>query len=163
MHRELCTSADVSRMLCAGASLLLLDCRSAELFTSAHIKSAMHVTIPSIPLRRFRNSGKLNYALTSLLPSENLDGFRLTSSGADAGCIVVYDGCGLSVGSAPPAANTGEDIAQALTVKLTEDGYRVRLLAGAWFYCVISGVYRIRSRICHFQILRNTSAVVCLR
>ena len=123
MHCELWSPLDVSRSICADASLLLLDCRSPELFTSSHIKGAIHVTIPTIPLRRFRKSGRLNYSLTSLLPSENLDAFRVTSTGADAGSVVVYDTTGVQ-------RDDTTSISKALVAKLVEDGYRAALLEG---------------------------------
>ena len=130
MHYELWSPLDVSRSLCEDASLLLLDCRAPELFTSAHIKGAVHVTIPTIPLRRFRKSGRLNYSLTSLLPSENLDAFRVTSTGVDVGSVVVYDTTGVQ-------RDDTNSISKALVAKLVEDGYRAALLAGEKSFLVL--------------------------
>lgn len=50
----------------AGGALLLLDCRSHELFESSHIESAIHLAIPGLMLRRLK---KGNLPIRSIFPN----------------------------------------------------------------------------------------------
>lgn len=49
-----------------GGSLLLLDCRSHELFESSHIESAINLAIPGLMLRRLK---KGNLPIRSIIPN----------------------------------------------------------------------------------------------
>lgn len=106
-----------------GASLLLLDCRSHELYESSHIESAVNLAIPGLMLRRFR---KGSVPLRTVVPSHQDAEKFLRRCKSDT--VVVYDEC-----TAEWTENGAPASASALALllhKLWEDGCRAFYLEG---------------------------------
>ncbi|KAG5281753.1 hypothetical protein AALO_G00048430 [Alosa alosa] len=71
-----------------GNSLLLLDCRSHEVYESSHIETAINLAIPGLMLRRFKRG---NLPIRSLIPNnEDKEKFirRCTTD-----TVILYDEC----------------------------------------------------------------------
>lgn len=104
-----------------GASLLLLDCRSHELYESSHIESAMNLAIPGLMLRRFK---KGNIPVRTIIPSHEDKEKFLRRCKTDT--VVVYDECTAKwEESGAPASVLG-----LLLQKLWEDGCTAYYLEG---------------------------------
>ncbi|XP_068194393.1 dual specificity protein phosphatase 7-like isoform X1 [Antennarius striatus] len=106
-----------------GASLLLLDCRSHELYESSHIESAINLVIPGLMLRRFK---KGNIPIRTIIPNHEDKEKFIRRCKTDT--VVLYDestvdwqGCGA------PASVLG-----LLLQKLWEDGCKAFYLEGGF-------------------------------
>uniref|UniRef100_A0A8D0L6U3 Dual specificity phosphatase 6 n=1 Tax=Sphenodon punctatus TaxID=8508 RepID=A0A8D0L6U3_SPHPU len=92
--------------------LLLMDCRSQELYESSHIESAINVAIPGLMLRRLQ---KGNLPLRSLFSSDEEDREKFTRRcGTDT--VVLYD-----ENSSEWNENTGGESVQGLLLKRLKD------------------------------------------
>lgn len=69
-----------------GRSLLLLDCRSHELFESSHIETAINLAIPGLMLRRLK---KGNLPIRSIIPNHE-DKERFVKR-CKADTVLLYD------------------------------------------------------------------------
>ena len=104
-------------------SILVLDCRTPNDFNSSHISGAIHVTLPTIMLRRLKN-GTLPVA--SVIKCN--EGKEKFNSLYKTGTLVLYD-----QDSNSTSANS-TTIIGLLLKKLKEDGCRVRLLEGMRYF-----------------------------
>lgn len=106
-----------------GTSLLLLDCRSHELYESSHIESAVNLAIPGLMLRRFR---KGNIPIRTIIPSHEDKEKFLRRCKTDT--VVLYDEGALGwQDSGAPASVLG-----LLLQKLWEDGCKAFYLEGGF-------------------------------
>lgn len=108
-----------------GASLLLLDCRSHELYESSHIESAINLAIPGLLLRRFK---KGSLPIRTIIPNhEDKDKFM---SRCKTDTVVLYDESSVDWqdGGAPAS------VLGALLQKLWEDGCNAYYLEGEMIF-----------------------------
>ncbi|XP_070766368.1 dual specificity protein phosphatase 7-like isoform X2 [Enoplosus armatus] len=96
-----------------GTSLLLLDCRSHELYESSHIETAINLAIPGLMLRRFK---KGNIPIRTIIPNHEDKEKFIRRCKTDT--VVLYDECTVDwQDSGAPASVLG-----LLLQKLWEDG-----------------------------------------
>ncbi|XP_029362792.1 dual specificity protein phosphatase 7-like isoform X2 [Echeneis naucrates] len=103
-----------------GASLLLLDCRSHELYESSHIETAINLAIPGLMLRRFR---KGSIPIRTIIPNHEDKEKFIRRCKTDT--VVLYDECTLDWqqdGGASPS------VLGLLLQKLWEDGCKAYYL-----------------------------------
>ncbi|XP_060766354.1 dual specificity protein phosphatase 7 [Neoarius graeffei] len=105
-------------------SLLLLDCRSHELFESKHIESAIHLAIPGLMLRRLR---KGNLPIRSVIPNDADKERFIRRCKSDT--VLLYDHSG---DSGAAAAGTAGSVLGLLMHRLREDGCRAYYLEGGF-------------------------------
>ncbi|XP_062842962.1 dual specificity protein phosphatase 7 [Trichomycterus rosablanca] len=113
-------------------ALLLLDCRSHELYESSHVESAIHLSIPGLMLRRLR---KGNLPIRSVIPND-VDKERF-SRRCDTDTVLLYDENGDSPApapaSGPPGPGSGSGSVLALLMqRLREDGCSAYYLEGGF-------------------------------
>lgn len=100
-------------------SLLLLDCRSHELFESSHIESAINLAIPGLMLRRLK---KGNLPIRSIIPNtEDKERFVRRCKTDTA---LLYDE------AATAAADWQGSVLGLLMHKLRDDGCKAYYLEG---------------------------------
>ncbi|ELT95734.1 hypothetical protein CAPTEDRAFT_182593 [Capitella teleta] len=100
-----------------GRGVLILDCRSSVEYHHQHVSGALHITIPSLMLRRLQ---KGNLTISSVLKcNESKEKFN-SQSVSDT--IVLYD----DSDSAKLSPNS--NVVTLLAKKLEKDGCRVRIL-----------------------------------
>ncbi|KAM9443522.1 dual specificity protein phosphatase 7 [Clarias gariepinus] len=109
-------------------SLLLLDCRSHELYESSHIESAIHLAIPGLMLRRLR---KGNLPIRSVIPNDADKERFIRRCKSDT--VLLYDECGES-GAAAAAGTPGTagSVLALLMHRLREDGCKAYYLEGGF-------------------------------
>lgn len=111
-----------------GGSLLLLDCRSHELYESSHVESAINLAIPGLMLRRFK---KGNIPIRTIIPSHEDKEKFMRRCKTDT--VVVYDECTVEwKESGAPASVLG-----LLLHKLREEGCEAFYLEGKQTCCRI--------------------------
>lgn len=109
-----------------GTSLLLLDCRSHELYESSHIESAINLAIPGLMLRRFK---KGNIPIRTIIPNHEDKEKFIRRCKTDT--VVLYDECTADwQDCGAPASVLG-----LILQKLWEDGCKAFYLEGEWFCC----------------------------
>lgn len=112
-----------------GTSLLLLDCRSHELYESSHIETAINLAIPGLMLRRFK---KGNIPIRTIIPNHEDKEKFIRRCKTDT--VVLYDECTMDCqDSGAPASVLG-----LLLQKLWEDGCKAFYLEGKEFCCRIN-------------------------
>uniref|UniRef100_A0A672N7Z7 Dual specificity phosphatase 7 n=1 Tax=Sinocyclocheilus grahami TaxID=75366 RepID=A0A672N7Z7_SINGR len=77
-----------------GGSLLLLDCRSHELYESSHIESAINLAIPGLMLRRLK---KGNLPIRSIIP--NTEDKERFARRCKTDTVLLYDEAAAAAGS----------------------------------------------------------------
>lgn len=115
-----------------GKGVLLLDCRSHVDFHLSHVMGAMHVTIPSLMLRRLE---KGNLPVASVFKChESKERFN---AHCKTDTVVLYDDCSTPSGDGEGCMDTLAvqckalpNIVSLLANKLKNDGCRVRTLKG---------------------------------
>eukprot|EP00061_Rhincodon_typus_P006103 g26376.t1 len=100
------------------ASLLLLDCRSHELYESSHIESAINVVIPGLMLRRLK---KGNLPIKSLIPN-NEDKEKFVKR-CRTDTVILYDECTIDWHE-----NGASSVLGLLLQKLRDDGCKAYYL-----------------------------------
>lgn len=109
-----------------GASLLLLDCRSHELYESSHIESAINLAIPGLMLRRFK---KGNIPIRTIIPNHEDKEKFIRRCKNDT--VVLYDECTADwQDCGAPASVLG-----LILQKLWEDGCKAFYLDGESLCC----------------------------
>ncbi|KAJ8385390.1 hypothetical protein AAFF_G00190110 [Aldrovandia affinis] len=109
-----------------GSSLLLLDCRSHELFDSSHIETAINLAIPGLMLRRLKRG---NLPIRSIIPNnEDKDKF-LKRCKADT--VVLYD----EAISDWQENGSASSVLGLLLQKLRDDGCKAYFLEGKYNVC----------------------------
>ncbi|XP_046731355.1 dual specificity protein phosphatase 7 isoform X2 [Silurus meridionalis] len=107
-------------------SLLLLDCRSHELYESSHIVSAIHLAIPGLMLRRLR---KGNLPIRSVIPNDDDKERFIRRCKSDT--VLLYDESRRDHrGSA--AGTTAGSVLTLLMHRLREDGCKAYYLEGGF-------------------------------
>ncbi|GAA6067197.1 dual specificity protein phosphatase 7, partial [Tachysurus ichikawai] len=101
-------------------SLLLLDCRSHELYESSHIESAIHLAIPGLMLRRLR---KGNLPIRSVIPNDTDKERFIRRCKSDT--VLLYDESG---DSGAAAAGSAGSVLGLLMHRLREDGCKAYYL-----------------------------------
>lgn len=110
-----------------GASLLLLDCRSHELYESSHIESAINLAIPGLMLRRFK---KGNIPIRTIIPNHEDKEKFIRRCKTDT--VVLYDECTADwQDCGAPASVLG-----LILQKLWEDGCKAFYLDGELLCCL---------------------------
>jgi len=103
------------------SGVLVLDCRSADEYSVAHVVGSLPVVVPSIMLRRLRNGSVSVPAVLSNTSARSLFSDRCKTSH-----IVLYDAAGDVVGS----RGAGDSVVEVLMNRLKKDGCRVSYLLG---------------------------------
>uniref|UniRef100_H2ZSW9 Rhodanese domain-containing protein n=1 Tax=Latimeria chalumnae TaxID=7897 RepID=H2ZSW9_LATCH len=103
----------------AGRSLLILDCRSRDLYDSCHVEQAVSVVIPKLLLRRLR---KGNLSVQSLMPHPQSDSL---GRGLESQTVVLYDESSVTF---PPGGE--ESVLVVLLQRLKQEGNTVYYLKG---------------------------------
>ncbi|KAG8002554.1 Dual specificity protein phosphatase 7 [Nibea albiflora] len=104
-----------------GTSLLLLDCRSHELYESSHIQTAINMAMTGLMLRRFK---KGNVPIRTIVPShEDKDNFLRR---CETDTVVLYDECTADWQECEDSAS----VLVLLLQKLWEDGCKAYYLEG---------------------------------
>uniref|UniRef100_A0A4W6EWN3 Dual specificity protein phosphatase n=2 Tax=Lates calcarifer TaxID=8187 RepID=A0A4W6EWN3_LATCA len=110
-------------LVSGGTSLLLLDCRSHELYESSHIETAINLVIPGLMLRRFK---KGNIPIRTIIPNHEDKEKFIRRCKTDT--VVLYDECTLDwQDSGAPTSVLG-----LLLQKLWEDGCKAYYLEGGF-------------------------------
>lgn len=124
------------------STVMMLDCRSAEEYSAAHVVGSLPVVLPSIMLRRLRN-GSASVAAVLSDPSARMwfTGRYRTSH------IVLYDASGDAFGSHDVGGGRGDSVVEVLMNRLKKDGCRVSYLLGMCRRC--SRRHRSLVSICH--------------
>ncbi|CAM4733328.1 unnamed protein product [Leuciscus chuanchicus] len=97
----------------SGGALLLLDCRTHELFESAHIESAINLAIPGLMLRRLK---KGNLPIRSIIPNNEDQEKFVRRCKTDT--VLLYDE---ATADCPESGSSGSVIG-LLMHKLRDDG-----------------------------------------
>ena len=119
-----------------GASLLLLDCRSHELYESSHIQTAMNLAMTGLMLRRFK---KGSVPIQTVIPKHEDKEAFVRRCRTDT--VVLYDesSAGVQGGGAPGS------VLSLLLHKLWQDGCKAYYLEGKLLEpleCVFCGEVR---------------------
>lgn len=105
-----------------GSSLLLLDCRSHELYESSHIETAINLAIPALMLRRFK---KGNIPIRTIIPNhEDKEKFVRRCS---TDTVILYDECTVDWQDGATGSVLG-----LLLQKLWDDGCKAYYLEGGF-------------------------------
>ncbi|KAJ4934197.1 hypothetical protein JOQ06_007002 [Pogonophryne albipinna] len=104
-----------------GTSLLLLDCRSHELYESSHIETAINLAIPGLMLRRFK---KGNIPIRTIIPNHEDKEKFIRRCKTDT--VVLYDE------STVDWQDSGASVLGLLLQKLWEDGCKAFYLQGGF-------------------------------
>ena len=105
----------------ASCSLLLLDCRSHELYESSHVESAINLAIPGLMLRRLK---KGNLPIRSIIPN-NEDKEKFVKR-CKTDMVVLYD----EATSEWQENGSGSSVLGLLLQKLRDDGCKAYYLQG---------------------------------
>jgi len=132
---QLCTSPaaaavgdDMDAVIPMG--ILVLDCRSADDYSAAHVVGSLLVVVPSIMLRRLRSGGGSVAAVVSDPSARSLFTRRCLSSH-----VVLYDESGASAGDVVGSRDGGDSVVEVLMNRLKKDGCRVSYLLGTCRRC----------------------------
>ncbi|RVE70689.1 hypothetical protein OJAV_G00067630 [Oryzias javanicus] len=106
-----------------GTSLLLLDCRSHELYESSHIESAINLAMTGLMLRRFK---KGNIPIQTVIPKHEEKEKFIGRCKTDT--VVLYDECSAEW----PASGAPASVLFVLLQKLWEDGCKAFYLEGGF-------------------------------
>ncbi|CAG07070.1 unnamed protein product, partial [Tetraodon nigroviridis] len=106
-------------------SLLLLDCRSHELYESSHIESAINLAIPGLMLRRLK---KGNLPIRSIIPNNEDKEKFVKRCKTDA--VLLYD----EASSERQESALGSSVLGLLLQKLRDDGCKAFYLEGAFSF-----------------------------
>lgn len=104
-----------------GSSLLLLDCRSHELYESSHIETAINLAIPGLMLRRFK---KGNIPIRTIISNHEDKEKFVRRCKTDT--VILYDECTVDW----QESGTTSSVLGLLLQKLWEDGCRAYYLEG---------------------------------
>jgi len=108
------------------SGVLVLDCRSADEYSAAHVAGSLPVVVPSITLRRLRNGSASVAAVVSDPSARSLFTERCRTSH-----VVLYDSAGdVVVGSHAVSGGGGDSVVEVLMNRLKKDGCRVSYLLG---------------------------------
>ena len=119
---DTCSPLWLTQRILNSEGLLLLDCRSTEDYQIAHITGAMHVTIPTLMMRRLK---KGNLSIASVINSnEGRDRFK---SQCRTHPVVCYDGATSDIEGNPTC------LVSLLVKKMKEDGCAAYVLEGKNF------------------------------
>jgi len=110
----------------SGGALLLLDCRTHELFESAHIESAINLAIPGLMLRRLK---KGNLPIRSIIPNNEDQEKFVRRCKTDT--VLLYD----EATADWPESGTSGSVIGLLMHKLRDDGCNAYYLEGKEFIC----------------------------
>lgn len=102
-----------------GNSLLLLDCRSHEVYESSHIETAINLVIPALMLRRFKRG---NLPIRSLIPNNEDKETFIRRCKTDT--VILYDECTSEMHSGTTS------VLGLLLQKLWEEGCQAYYLQG---------------------------------
>eukprot|EP00063_Salmo_salar_P015748 XP_013990583.1 PREDICTED: dual specificity protein phosphatase 7-like isoform X3 [Salmo salar] len=105
-----------------GSSLLLLDCRSHELYESSHIETAINLAIPALMLRRFK---KGNIPIRTIIP--NHDDKEKFVRRCNTDTVILYDECTVDWQDGATGSVLG-----LLLQKLWDDGCKAYYLEGGF-------------------------------
>lgn len=123
MMGENATALWLAQHLDGGEDVLVLDCRSPEDFDASHIAGAIHVTIPTLMMRRLK---KGNLAIASVIGcSEGKERFK---SKCRTQAVVCYDENTSDVEVNPTS------VVSLLVKRLSDEGCRA---------CVLQGLYNV--------------------
>ncbi|KAE8293668.1 Dual specificity protein phosphatase 7 [Larimichthys crocea] len=106
-----------------GTSLLLLDCRSHELYESSHVETAINLAIPGLMLRRFK---KGNIPIRTIIPNHEDKEKFIRRCKTDT--VVLYDECTVDWQECEDPAS----VLGLLLQKLWEDGCKAYYLEGGF-------------------------------
>lgn len=121
MMGENATALWLAQRLDSGEEVLVLDCRTPEEFDASHIEGAIHVTIPTLMMRRLK---KGNLAIASVIGcSEGKERFK---SKCRTQAVVCYD-----EGTSDLEANP-TSVVSLLVKRLRDEGCRACLLQGGF-------------------------------
>ncbi|XP_041711868.1 dual specificity protein phosphatase 7 [Coregonus clupeaformis] len=105
-----------------GGSLLLLDCRSHELYESSHIETAINLAIPALMLRRFK---KGNIPIRTIIPNHEDKEKFVRRCNTDT--VILYDECTVDWQDGATVSVLG-----LLLQKLWDDGCKAYYLEGGF-------------------------------
>uniref|UniRef100_A0A671Q8N7 protein-tyrosine-phosphatase n=1 Tax=Sinocyclocheilus anshuiensis TaxID=1608454 RepID=A0A671Q8N7_9TELE len=106
-----------------GGSLLLLDCRSHELYESSHIESAINLAIPGLMLRRLK---KGNLPIRSIIP--NTEDKERFAKRCKTDTVLLYD----EAAAAWQESGAAGSVLGLLLHKLRDDGCQAFYLEGGF-------------------------------
>lgn len=106
----------------AAGALLLLDCRSHELYESSHIESAINLAIPGLMLRRLK---KGNLPIRSIIPN-NEDKEKFVKR-CKTDVVLLYDE---AASAERQESGLGSSVLGLLLHKLRDDGCKAFYLEG---------------------------------
>ncbi|XP_051777202.1 LOW QUALITY PROTEIN: dual specificity protein phosphatase 7 [Erpetoichthys calabaricus] len=106
-----------------GGALLLLDCRTHELYESSHIETAINLAIPGLMLRRFK---KGNLPIRSIIPN-NEDKEKFVKR-CKTDTVLLYD----EATSEWPESGANSSVLGLLLQRLRDDGCKAYYLQGSF-------------------------------
>lgn len=125
------------------SSLLLLDCRSHELYESSHIESAINLTIPGLMLRRLK---KGNLPIRSIIPN-NEDKEKFVKR-CKTDMILLYD----EATTDWQETGVASSVLGLLLQKLRDEGCKAFYLEGENFFDLLDLFLFLCSRIMLFSV-----------
>ena len=134
---DTCTAQWLSDELCSSHAdtpdrgrVVVLDCRSADQYSAAHVVGSLLIVVPSIMLRRLRaGAGSVAAVVTGGAPARSLFTARARTSH-----VVLVDDCGAAAASITHRGLGGESVVEVLMNRLKQDGCRVSYLIGTYLY-----------------------------
>ncbi|KAJ3601897.1 hypothetical protein NHX12_029658 [Muraenolepis orangiensis] len=117
----------------ASSELLLLDCRSHELYESSHVESAINLAIPGLMLRRLK---KGNLPIRSIIPN-NEDKEKFVKR-CKTDMVVLYDEAAAATTTTTSSSERqdggglGSSVLGLLLQKLRDDGCKAYYLEGGF-------------------------------
>jgi len=134
---DMCSAQWLSDQLCCSSQssvsdVLVLDCRSADEYSAAHVSGSLLVVVPSIMLRRLRTGSASVAAVVSDASARRLFAERSTSSH-----VVLYDAGG---------DGASDSVVEVLMSRLKQDGCCVSYLTGAYDYGTSYSQSHVRRR-----------------
>ena len=119
--------------VCDRRTVFVLDCRSAMEYSNGHISGSMHVSLPTILLKRLQ---KGTLPVCSVVGGR--DGRDLLNEYTDTASVVVVTDRDHSQITHPSSSSDSLNIASLLYKRFQESGVSVSLLKGMFFvYCMI--------------------------
>jgi len=135
---DTCTAQWLSDELCSSHAdtpdrgrVVVLDCRSADQYSAAHVVGSLLIVVPSIMLRRLRaGAGSVAAVVTGGAPARSLFTARARTSH-----VVLVDDCGAAAAAESAVGDGGgESVVEVLMNRLKQDGCRVSYLIGTYLY-----------------------------
>lgn len=133
-------------------SLLLLDCRSHELYESSHIDSAINVIIPGLMLRRLK---KGNLPIKSLIPN-NEDKEKFVKR-CKTDTVILYDDSTIDWHE-----NGTSSVLGLLLQKLRDDGCKAYYLEGEYGCKLYLGRFNLKTTTFHVFVTYLLGRTFCL-